>query len=102
MRNPTTTAVATACACAFAFSAQAQVHEHGAQHAHPTTQTVDDASHETLSVNDFETLDADTDGYVVKTELPPKHPLLEHFAMADANRDGRLDRNEFSSLVDMQ
>ncbi|WP_394002598.1 hypothetical protein ACF3M1_16795 [Luteimonas sp. WGS1318] len=101
MRNFMTTAMATA--FAFAFSAQGQVHEHGAQHVHPDARpTADDASHKTLSVDDFDALDTDKDGYVVRTELPAKHPLLEHFAMADSNRDGRLDRREFASLVGMQ
>ncbi len=100
MRNFTTTAMATA--FVFVFSAQAQVHEHGAQHVEPAIRAADDTVQKTLSIDDFDALDADKDGYLVKTDLPAKHPLVEHFAMADANRDGRLDRSEFAALVGMQ
>ena len=100
MRHLILTAIATA--FAFSFSAQAQVHEHGAQHNQSSTKAADDASRETLSVDDFDSLDSDKDGFVVKTDLPANHHLSEHFDMADANRDGRLDRSEFASLVGMQ
>ena len=44
---------------------------------------------------EFTRLDTDKDGFISKSELPDKHPLLPHFGMVDKNRDDKLDRNEF-------
>ena len=44
---------------------------------------------------EFAKLDTDKDGFISKSELPAKHPLLPHFGMVDKNRDAKLDRKEF-------
>ncbi|KAF1720725.1 EF-hand domain-containing protein [Pseudoxanthomonas wuyuanensis] len=43
---------------------------------------------------EFARLDANQDGFISKSELA-KHPLLAHFSMADKNKDGKLDKQEF-------
>jgi Ca2+-binding EF-hand superfamily protein len=49
----------------------------------------------------FRDLDADKDGYLQRSELPDKHPLLAHFGMSDKNRDGKLDLREFRLALSM-
>lgn len=68
--------------------AMAGEHDHHA----PATKSAD-----TDKANDaeFAKLDTNKDGFVSKSELPPKHPLLPHFGMVDENKDGKLDRKEF-------
>ena len=48
----------------------------------------------------FEALDTNRDGRLDKAELA-RHPLATHAAMADADRNGTLDRREFATLSAM-
>ena len=49
----------------------------------------------------FTKLDSNKDGFVKKSELPAKHPLLPHFSMVDKNKDGKLDKKEFEAAQSM-
>ena len=62
-------------------------HDHHAPAKPADAEKADDA--------EFAKLDTDKDGFISKSELPAKHPLLPHFGMVDKNRDGKLDRKEF-------
>jgi len=88
---------------ALAAPAFAQHHGHGAHAGHgdaAAAQAIDAKTR--LTVDHFNSLDADGDGFVAKSELPAGHPLLAHFSMADRSRDGKLDTREFKALVGMQ
>jgi Ca2+-binding EF-hand superfamily protein len=47
----------------------------------------------------FQQLDADGDGFVTRAEAAQVPGVAERFAKFDANRDGKLDRSEFTALV---
>lgn len=47
----------------------------------------------------FAELDADKDGYVSKVEARKDRAVEAGFAAADRNKDGRLDRAEFATIV---
>jgi hypothetical protein len=49
----------------------------------------------------FTKLDSNKDGFIKKSELPAKHPLLPHFSMVDKNKDGKLDKKEFEAAQSM-
>ena len=63
------------------------------EHAHHAPAKSADAKK--ANDDEFAKLDTDKDGFISKTELPAKHPLLPHFGMVDKNRDAKLDRKEF-------
>ena len=63
------------------------------EHDHHAPAKSNDA--EKANDAEFAKLDTDKDGFISKSELPAKHPLLPHFGMVDKNRDGKLDRKEF-------
>jgi len=48
----------------------------------------------------FEQLDTNGDGYIYKADVPAEHELSVQFAIADANQDSRLDRDEFNAFMD--
>lgn len=73
--------------------ANAQHAGHGA-HDH-SAHSATSAKPVTDSEATFKRLDANNDGFITRQELPAKHALLPHFDMSDANRDGKLDLNEF-------
>ena len=73
----------------------------GHDHKPAAASSAPDASTK-LTEAHFDALDADKDGFIVKAELPAKHPLADHFSMADRSRDGKLDKREFKLLVGMQ
>lgn len=89
-----------ALACLLVAFSPAFAQHHGHQHATPDKKATEAPAR--LVVDDFDRLDADKDGHVSLAELPQGHPLRDHFSMADRNRDGKLDRREFSALVRMQ
>lgn len=70
---------------------------HGAHTAGPAKPAAAKETVEQL----FARFDANKDGFVEKSELPAKHPLLAHFGMADKNRDGKLDLREFKLGMSM-
>jgi Ca2+-binding EF-hand superfamily protein len=47
----------------------------------------------------FQQLDADADGFVTRPEAARIPGVAERFAKFDTNRDGKLDRAEFTALV---
>lgn len=71
-------------------------HDHSAHQAKPAAKATAADSDAT-----FERFDANNDGFVTRQELPAKHALLPHFDMSDANRDGKLDLNEFKRGLSM-
>lgn len=71
-------------------------HDHSAHQAKPATQAAT-GDHEAT----FKRLDANSDSFISRQELPAKHALLPHFDMSDANRDGKLDLNEFKRGMSM-
>ena len=48
-------------------------------------------------VDDFVAIDTDGDGYIEHGELVDTHPMHQHFAMADSDRDGMLSRAEIDA-----
>ncbi|MGX9718927.1 EF-hand domain-containing protein [Stenotrophomonas acidaminiphila] len=90
------TAIASFAPAAFAQHAGHDAHDHGAHPAQPA------ASAATTDVEAaFKRLDGNGDGFLTRQELPANHALLPHFDMSDANRDGRLDANEFKRGMSM-
>ncbi|MCD9085842.1 EF-hand domain-containing protein [Stenotrophomonas sp. SY1] len=71
-------------------------HDHSAHQAKPVAKAAAADSDAT-----FKRFDANNDGFVTRQELPAKHALLPHFDMSDANRDGKLDLNEFKRGLSM-
>lgn len=49
----------------------------------------------------FARYDKNKDGFVTKAEIPPGHGLLDHFDMADKDRDGKLSKREFGIALKM-
>ena len=47
----------------------------------------------------FAQLDADQDGFVTKAEAAKIPGVAQRFDRFDANKDGKLDRNEFAALI---
>ncbi len=74
-------------------SLAAAPHAMADEHAHHAPAKSADAKK--ANDDEFAKLDTDKDGFISKTELPAKHPLLPHFGMVDKNRDAKLDRKEF-------
>lgn len=71
-------------------------HDHGGSQARDAQ-----ASGARTPDSDFARLDANKDGFVARSELPAKHGLLPHFAMADTDKDGKLDKKEFAAGMAM-
>lgn len=46
----------------------------------------------------FEDLDADSDGYISKTEAMAQKSIAKNWMKADKDKDGRLDISEFSAF----
>jgi hypothetical protein len=49
-------------------------------------------------IKEFESLDANKDGFLTKEELQSKPKLVAEFAKADKDRDGKLDPAEYQVL----
>lgn len=49
-------------------------------------------------MKEFESLDANKDGFLTRDELKSKPQLVAVFAKADKNRDGKLDPAEYQVL----
>jgi Ca2+-binding EF-hand superfamily protein len=47
----------------------------------------------------FQQLDGDGDGLITRAEATKIPGVAERFVKFDANKDGKLDRNEFAALV---
>ena len=78
---------------AAAPNAVAGEHDHHSPAKPATTDKPDDPV--------FTKLDTNKDGFIKKSELPAKHPLLPHFRMVDKNKDGKLDGKEFKAAQQM-
>lgn len=78
-------------------SAFAADHDHQAQ-AKPAAKAATAAQ---ASDPAFAKLDANADGFISKSELPAKHPLIGHFGMLDKNKDKKLDPQEFKAAKGM-
>jgi len=76
--------------------ASPQSHAHGATGHAPATAPV--ASDEVART--FAALDANKDGRLSKEELA-KHPMAAHASMVDADKNGNLSREEFTALQKM-
>lgn len=73
-----------------------------AGHDHGTSATAATTSNPSRSADaDFVELDTNKDGFIAKSELSAKHPLLPHFAMADQDKNGKLDKKEFAAGMAM-
>ncbi|MGN6224856.1 EF-hand domain-containing protein [Pseudoxanthomonas sp.] len=81
------------------LAAPAFVQDHGSHAGHGAQPAAKKADANTDQA--FDRLDRNRDGFVSKAELPERHPLLPHFGMGDKNRDGKLDRKEFASVMAM-
>lgn len=77
-------------------SPQSQSRAHGAKGHAPATAPV--ASDEVART--FAALDANKDGRLSKEELA-KHPMAAHASMVDADKNGNLSREEFTALQKM-
>ncbi|MCG8311726.1 MAG: hypothetical protein MI976_00785 [Pseudomonadales bacterium] len=51
---------------------------------------------EVKEVNQFKSLDTDSDGYISGTEATASQPVSASFGKLDADTDGRLSAEEFS------
>lgn len=98
MRLYTVLAVTTLLACAPTVMAQHAHAAHDPHAGHGTPAAVAPASKHAAA---FKQLDKNSDGFIVRSELPSTHPLLPHFAMSDRNRDGKLDAKEFDAGMSM-
>lgn len=47
----------------------------------------------------FQQLDTDNKGYLTRSDVAGNPQLAQRFAKFDANKDGKLDRGEFASLI---
>jgi Ca2+-binding EF-hand superfamily protein len=47
----------------------------------------------------FQQLDTDADGFITKAEAARIPGVSERFTKFDTNKDGKLDRSEFATLV---
>lgn len=63
-------------------------------------QDAENAQLEPQRVEAFDRYDTDGNGKLTQAELA-KHPMGAHASMADANRDGTLDKAEFAALEAM-
>lgn len=50
-------------------------------------------------IQSFQGADRNSDNYVTKNELNDFPSLLKHFDRADANKDGKLEENEYKNLI---
>lgn len=55
---------------------------------------------ETMAPNSFESLDRNADGHISASEASSDKTLAANFAMADADSDGAVSKEEFSRWQD--